>query len=106
MEIVTQQEKIEQIKQKASAIMHFHYCENDVEHVIETFAPDITWFGAGEGQYAVGRQRTAESFRQFRGEIPKCNIWDEQYDVTEIADDLYMCTGAMWIATDPSVQCI
>ncbi len=103
METVTQQEKIEQIKQKASAIMHFHYCENDVEHVIETFAPDITWFGAGEGQYAVGRQQTAESFRQFRGEIPKCNIWDEQYDVTEIADDLYMCTGAMWIATDPSV---
>ena len=62
MEIVTQQEKIEQIKQKASAIMHFHYCENDVEHVIETFAPDITWFGAGEGQYAVRQAADSRIF--------------------------------------------
>lgn len=70
MEIVTQQEKIEQIKQKASCIMHLHYCENDVERVIESFAPDITWFGAGEGQYAIGSSGQQNLFVSFAAKFP------------------------------------
>lgn len=70
MEIVTQQEKIEQIKQKASAIMHFHYCENDVEHVIETFAPDITWFGAGKGSMQSAGSGQQNLFVSFAAKFP------------------------------------
>lgn len=104
MNTVSQQEKIEQIKKETSRIMHLHYCENDVEQVIETFAPVFSWFGAGEEQYVVGRAETADFFRRFKGAVPKCNITEEHYDVLSIGDNLFICSGMMWIATDPAAE--
>ncbi len=96
------QEKIDRVKAEASRMMHLHYCENDVEGVIATFGPEISWFGAGEEQYAVGREQVASFFRQFKGAIAKCTVAEEDYDVIEGAQNLFICTGRMWIATDPA----
>ena len=84
--------------------MHLHYCQNDVDSVIATFGPVMSWLGAGEDQYAVGRDEVTSYFRRFRGAIAKCTISDEEYDVMEAAPDLFVCTGRMWIATDPSSE--
>lgn len=86
--------------QLASRLMHLHYCENDVESVIETFAPEMSWFGAGEDQYKDNYAATVDFFRQFRGAIPKCKISDEQYQATAVAEGCWVCSGTLWVSTD------
>lgn len=81
-----------------------HYCENDPEAVIAQMDEDFLWFGAGEQEYLAGKSAVAETFRQFVGQVPRCNISDEEYHVICIAPDAYVCTGRMWIATDPSTR--
>lgn len=85
-----------------SFMMHKHYCENDVEAVISILDDRLSWIGPGEAEYASGADTVAGIFRQFAGMVPKCNISDEEYHVIEAAPDLYICTGRMWICTDPS----
>ena len=92
------------VRKMTSFILHKHYEENDIEAVIGLFDDKFSWVGAGEKEYATGTETVSGIFRQFKGKVPKCNIWDEQYDVMEIVPDAYLCTGRFWVATDPSVN--
>lgn len=85
-------------------MLHKHYCENDVEALIALLDDAVHWFGAGEYEYAVGIETVAPIFRRFAGQVPKCNISDEEYDVVQIAPETYLCTGRIWVATDASTQ--
>lgn len=93
-----------QVKRLTSFMVHKHYCENDVEALIALFDESFTWFGAAEQEYAVGTDVVAGIFRQFAGQVPKCNITDEQYDVISAGPDTYVCSGRLWITTDPSTN--
>lgn len=64
-------------------MLHKHYCENDVEALIALLDDAVHWFGAGEYEYAVGIETVAPIFRRFAGQVPKCNISDEEYDVVQ-----------------------
>ena len=87
-----------------SYLLHKHYCENDSEAIIALFDDRLSWLGAGEQEYALGTQTVSDIFRTFAGQVPRCNISDEHYDALQIAPDVYLCTGRLWIATDPSTQ--
>ncbi len=89
------------IRDLTSAMLHKHYCENNVEFLIAQMSSDILWLGAAEHEWNTG-QAVADTFRLFAGQVPKCNTYDETYQVLEIAPDAYLCVGRMWIATDPS----
>ena len=62
----------------------------------------IHWFGAGEEEYAQGKDTVAAIFRQFTGKVPKCTISEEEYQVLEMEPGNCLCTGRMWIQTDPT----
>lgn len=96
--------KVQAVMELTSAMMHRHYCENDVEGVIAFMDNDIIWFGVADHEYASGGQTVAEIFRQFAGKIPKCNISDEEYQTLQISPDVYLCSGRMWIETDASTK--
>lgn len=104
MNHIEEQARMEKAKSLASYIMHRHYCENDIEAVTDLFSEQISWFGAGEEQYAVGYDDCVEQFKGMEGAIPKCNIWDEEYDVKCPGQGVYVVTGRMWIATDPCTE--
>ena len=89
-----------------SYILHKHYCENDVPAIIETFDEDdcFTWFGAGEEEHAVGSETVAAIFREFEGKVLACNISDEHYEAIEPSPGVYLVSGRLWIATDPSTN--
>lgn len=87
-----------------SYMIHKHYSENDSEAVVRLFDDRMSWLGAGENEYAVGTENVAGIFRKFKGLIPKCNILDEEYDIISLSPDIYVCTGRIWIATDPSTN--
>ena len=81
-----------------SFMVHKHYCANDIEAVIEYLDEDIVWIGAGDHEYAVGKE-VIDIFRKFAGQIPKCNISEEEYHVLTITPEVYLCSGRMWIVT-------
>ena len=97
-------EREQKIIELTRYMMHKHYCENDEEALIERFADPFVWFGTAEHEYAQGAQTVAGIFRQFSGQVIRCNISDEQYTATEIGPDVFLCTGRLWIATDPDTQ--
>lgn len=86
----------------ASYVMHCHYCSNDIEAVVSLFDEQLSWIGAGEGEYASGKQEVTDIFRSFEGKIPKCNIDDEEYTVLCPAPGVFVCSGRTWISTDSS----
>ena len=96
--------KIQTVKELTSFLFHKHYCENDVEAIIELFDDRLSWFGAAENEYNVGTETVSGIFRQFAGMVPKCSIDDEEYDVIDISPDVCICSGRAWIATDPSTN--
>lgn len=97
--------KAQTVVDLTSYMMHKHYCENDIEALIALFDDEeFNWLGTGEQEYATGSARVKSIFRQFVGQVPKCNIYDEQYDTLKIAPDAYLCTGRLWIETDPSTD--
>lgn len=94
----------QKVKELTSRMFHLHYCENDVEGIIRMFDDELLWFGAGEQEYEVDCKKIADIFRQFAGMVPKCTIADEEYEVLPLAEGVYLCTGRMWITTDPSIK--
>lgn len=101
---IEQQDRIRRIREEVSRIMHLHYVENDIEGVIASFAPDFSWFGAGEEQYAAGYEEAVRFFRRFHNAIPQCHITGEEYNVIEAAPDMFVCSGRMWIETDTDAR--
>lgn len=96
------EKKMQAIKGMTSFLLHKHYCENDVEAIIELFDDKLSWVGAAEYEYDVGTEKISGIFRQFAGMVPPCNIRDEEYHVIDLSPDIYICTGRAWISTDPS----
>lgn len=96
--------RMKEAERLAGYIMHKHYCEHDVEAVTALFSTEFSWLGAGEEEYITGRDACVEQFLKYRGAIPKCNIEAEEYEVICPAEGLYIVTGRMWIATDPSAE--
>lgn len=92
------------VTELTSFMLHKHYCENDAEAIIAQMDGDIIWMGAAEHEYARGKETVAHIFRQFAGQVPKCNISDEEYQALQLGPETYLCSGRLWIATDPSTQ--
>ncbi len=84
------------------SLLQNHYCENNVDAIIEQMDPDIVWLGTAEHEYAAGRETVAGIFRQFAGLVPRCNLSGEEYQVLEMGPELYLCAGRVWISTDAS----
>ena len=71
-----------------SYILHKHYCENDVDALIDLLDDEdecFSWLGAAEHEYAIGSRTVAAIFEEFRGKVPLCNISNEHFDVIEPA---------------------
>lgn len=96
--------KKQKIIQMTSFMVHKHYSDNDSEALIRLFDDQISWFGAGENEYETDTEAVAKVFRDFAGMIPRCNISDEEYEVMAVTPEIFVCTGRMWISTDPSVN--
>lgn len=77
--------KVQAVRDATIFLFHKHYCENDVEAIIELFDDKLSWIGAGENEYDAGTEKISGIFRQFAGMVPPCNIWNEEYHVIDIS---------------------
>lgn len=78
-----------------------YYCENDIDFLVAQMEDDILWLGTAEQEWAVGGDTVRNIFCQFAGQVPKCNVWDEEYSALQIGENAFICAGRMWIATAP-----
>lgn len=83
-------------------MVHKHYCENDEVALVALFDDEVSWIGAGEGEYLFGGDEVKEIFTSFSGKVPRCILAEEHYDVLEVVPDVCICTGSMLITTDPA----
>lgn len=95
------EQRLKDVENLASGIMHKHYCEHDMEGITALFFPQFSWVGAGEEEYLAGRDACTKQFLNYKEAIPKCVIRDEEYDVISPAGDIYVVMGRMWIETAP-----
>jgi len=84
---------LKEVEALADKILRKYFCECDVEFLISTFADDIVWLGAGEMQKAEGKENVAACFREGSGELSPCDMFDEEYVTTKLADGCYLCEG-------------
>ena len=61
------------------SLVHKHYCENDLLADETLFDEPFFWLGAAEQEFDVDRKRILNAFHQFKGQVPKCNVTDEEY---------------------------
>lgn len=93
-----------QVIDLTSQMMRWHYCDNNIDALVARFDEDIIWQGAAEQEYASGREAVAGFFRQFEGMVPRCLLSSESYQAIELVPDVYLCSGRVWIETDPATR--
>lgn len=65
------------------------------EKVIQKFHSDVTWIGAGDGQYIGGYKKVSDYIRNIG--LPRCEILQKEYRVVAHSDDIYVVAGRMKI---------
>ena len=83
-------------------LLRKHYRESNAAADESIFDEPFFWFGAAEQEFSVNREEVVGLFRQFVGQVPQCNLMDEDFHAAMIAPDVYMVAGRLWVATDPS----
>lgn len=94
-----QMEERQEVQELASKILHGYFCSNDVEQLISYFSEDIVWLGGGEAQKAEGREAVAKAFRDGKGDLAPCRMWGEEYTVSPLGPNFWLCEGRSWIET-------
>lgn len=64
------EEKKQQVKKLTSEMVHYHYCSNKIQKVIDFLEPPFLWIGTGEQEYSSELTHTVEVFSEFTGHIP------------------------------------
>ncbi|HJD96070.1 GGDEF domain-containing protein [Mailhella massiliensis] len=98
----TEEKRKNKIKELTSFFLHRHYCDNHAEAFVEYMDEVFLWFGAAEHEYIVGTENVAATLHTFKGKVPPCEISNEHYDVISVSENVYVCTGMLWISTSPS----
>ena len=99
---MTNEEKKQKVAELTSLFLHKHYCENDTESLISHMDDEFLWVGSAEQEYLTEAKATADRLRSFSGRIPRCHLSDEHFDVIQPVEDLFVCTGRLWICTEPA----
>lgn len=97
-----EKERRNKTKEMTRFMVHKYYCDREIESVIALLDEKFSWIGTGEEEYAVGKEKVSDLFRSFIDNVIKCDITHEEYNVICIKPDVYLCSGRMWITTDPS----
>ena len=83
-------------------LLYKHYQESNPVADESIFDEPFFWFGAAEQEFSVNREAIIDLFRRFVGQVPKCNLTDEDFYAAMIAPNICQVAGRLWVSTDPS----
>lgn len=65
------------------------------EKVLQNFHSDVTWIGAANGQCIRGAEKVSQYISHM--ELPRCEVFQKEYQVVAHSDDMYVVAGWMEI---------
>ena len=83
-------------------LLQKHYWESNAAADESVFDEPFFWFGAAEPEFSVDREAVLSLFRRFVGQVPKCDLADEEFHAAMLAPDVCMVSGRLWVSTDPA----
>lgn len=95
--------QIAEVRDTASRLMHWYYCDNQPEAVRGLFADNALSISAGNGDEEYIHIRETINRLHFHSAhiAPPCAIEEEQYSVQELSPDTWLCVGQMCLDTAP-----
>lgn len=83
-------------------LLQKHYWESNAAADESVFDEPFFWFGAAEQEFSVDREVVIRLFHKFVGQVPKCDLADEDFHAAMLAPDVCMVSGRLWVSTDPA----
>lgn len=93
------QEKINTIKRFAHQYIYKLLCEQDLSFILAHLDPELIGIGAGEHNYYTDTDSARKFIASLAGQIPRCEMLDEQWTIIPLTDVLYLAQGRHYLTS-------
>lgn len=98
------QEKLTSIKNFAHQYIFKLLCQQDIPFILAHLDPQLIGIGAAEHNYYDTPQTAKDFILSLEGQIPACELLNEEWTIIPLAQDLYLAQGRHYLTSDENQQ--
>lgn len=98
------QEKLTSIKNFAHQYIFKLLCQQDIPFILAHLDPQLIGIGAAEHNYYDTPQAAKDFILSLEGQIPACELLNEEWTIIPLAQDLYLAQGRHYLTSDENQQ--
>lgn len=98
------QEKLTPIKNFAHQYIFKLLCQQDIPFILAHLDPQLIGIGAAEHNYYDTPQAAKDFILSLEGQIPACELLNEEWTIIPLAQDLYLAQGRHYLTSDENQQ--
>lgn len=98
------QEKLTAIKNFAHQYIFKLLCQQDIPFILAHLDPQLIGIGAAEHNYYDTPQAAKDFILSLEGQIPACELLNEEWTIIPLAQDLYLAQGRHYLTSDENQQ--
>lgn len=98
------QEKLTAIKNFAHQYIFKLICQQDIPFILAHLDPQLIGIGAAEHNYYDTPQAAKDFILSLEGQIPACELLNEEWTILPLAQGLYLAQGRHYLTSDEDQQ--
>ena len=98
------QEKLTSIKNFAHQYIFKLLCQQDIPFILAHLDPQLIGIGAAEHNYYDTPQAAKDFILSLEGQIPACELLNEEWTILPLAQGLYLAQGRHYLTSDEDQQ--
>lgn len=98
------QEKLTAIKNFAHQYIFKLLCQQDIPFILAHLDPQLIGIGAAEHNYYDTPQTAKDFILSLEGQIPACELLNEEWTILPLAQGLYLAQGRHYLTSDEDQQ--
>lgn len=98
------QEKLTAIKNFAHQYIFKLLCQQDIPFILAHLDPQLIGIGAAEHNYYDTPQAAKDFILSLEGQIPACELLNEEWTILPLAQGLYLAQGRHYLTSDEGQQ--
>lgn len=98
------QEKLTAIKNFANQYIFKLLCQQDIPFILAHLDPQLIGIGAAEHNYYDTPQAAKDFILSLEGQIPACELLNEEWTILPLAQGLYLAQGRHYLTSDEDQQ--
>lgn len=98
------QEKLTAIKNFAHQYIFKLLCQQDIPFILAHLDPQLIGIGAAEHNYYDTPQAAKDFILSLEGQIPACELLNEEWTILPLAQGLYLAQGRHYLTSDEDQQ--